>query len=184
VAGGVSAGKHVDEGVLDRRETDTARVGADRPATHAGCLETGTRQPVYRAIDQHGQVIDVLVSCRRDTDRARRFFQPALTVLKVTPSEVVTDAAAIYPGRPRRTGPRRRGTTSNGMRTTAWKPITANSNTGYARCAACAPIAQPTSSSPGKPSCRTFDAVTTNWDWTFHPACESPRRSPNSPWRF
>jgi transposase, IS6 family len=29
---------------------------------------------VYRAIDQHGQVIDVLVSARRDADAARRFF--------------------------------------------------------------------------------------------------------------
>jgi transposase-like protein len=52
---------------------------------------------VYRAIDQYGQVIDVLVSARRDADAARRFFQRALRMLKVTPSEVVTDAAAAYP---------------------------------------------------------------------------------------
>ena len=52
---------------------------------------------VYRAIDQHGQVIDVLVSARRDAATARRFFHRALTTLKVTPSEVVTDAAPIYP---------------------------------------------------------------------------------------
>jgi len=52
---------------------------------------------VYRAIDQHGQVIDALASARRDADSARRFFQRALTTLKVTPTEVVTDAAAIYP---------------------------------------------------------------------------------------
>ena len=53
---------------------------------------------VYRAVDQHGQIIDVLVSKRRDGDAARRFFQRALTTLKVTPTEVVTDAAPIYPG--------------------------------------------------------------------------------------
>jgi transposase, IS6 family len=52
---------------------------------------------VYRAIDQDGQVIDVLVSTHRDADSARRFFQRALSMLKVIPSEVVTDAAAIYP---------------------------------------------------------------------------------------
>src|SRR5262245_14140171 len=52
---------------------------------------------VYRAVDQHGQVIDVLVSTRRDTAAARRFFTRALATLKVTPSEVVTDAAAVYP---------------------------------------------------------------------------------------
>ena len=44
-----------------------------------------------------GQVIDVLVSSCRDADSARRFFHRALSMLKVTPGEVVTDAAAIYP---------------------------------------------------------------------------------------
>ena len=57
----------------------------------------GVWRYVYRAVDQHGQVIDVLVSARRDTDAARRFFQRALRTLKVKPSEVVTDAAAVYP---------------------------------------------------------------------------------------
>jgi transposase-like protein len=57
----------------------------------------GVWRYVYRAIDQDGQVIDVLVSARRDADSARRFFHRALTMLKLTPSEVVTDAAAIYP---------------------------------------------------------------------------------------
>src|SRR5438477_7676475 len=57
----------------------------------------GVWRYVYRAIDQYGQVIDVLVSARRDAATARRFIQRALTTLKVTPSEVVTDAAPIYP---------------------------------------------------------------------------------------
>ncbi len=57
----------------------------------------GVWRYVYRAIDQHGQVIDVLVSAKRDAATARRFFQRALTRFKVTPSEVVTDAAPIYP---------------------------------------------------------------------------------------
>ncbi|WP_425552949.1 DDE-type integrase/transposase/recombinase [Dactylosporangium fulvum] len=35
-----------------------------------------------RAVDQHGQVIDVLVSTRRDTAAARRFFRWALSTLK------------------------------------------------------------------------------------------------------
>jgi transposase-like protein len=52
---------------------------------------------VYRAVDQYRKVIDVLVSARRDADAARRFFQQALSTLKVTPSEVVTDAAPVYP---------------------------------------------------------------------------------------
>jgi transposase-like protein len=57
----------------------------------------GVWRYVYRAVDQDGQVIDVLVSARRDADAARRFFRRALAVLKVTPVEVVTDAAAVYP---------------------------------------------------------------------------------------
>jgi transposase-like protein len=52
---------------------------------------------VYRAVDQYGQVIDVLVSPRRDAAAARRFFRRALATLKVAPSEVVTDAAQVYP---------------------------------------------------------------------------------------
>jgi transposase, IS6 family len=39
----------------------------------------------------------VLVSARRDADAARRFFRRALSALKVTPTEVVTDAAPVYP---------------------------------------------------------------------------------------
>ena len=53
---------------------------------------------VYRAIDQHGQVVDVLVSARRDADAARRFFTGVLPTLKGRPSEVVTDASPVYPG--------------------------------------------------------------------------------------
>jgi transposase-like protein len=57
----------------------------------------GVWRYVYRAVDQGGQVIDVLVSTRRDADAARRFFRRALSTLNVTPTEVVTDAAATYP---------------------------------------------------------------------------------------
>jgi transposase-like protein len=52
---------------------------------------------VYRAIDQFGQVIDVLVSTQRDVKAARRFFQRAIGTAKATPVEVVTDRAPVYP---------------------------------------------------------------------------------------
>jgi transposase-like protein len=52
---------------------------------------------VYRAIDQFGQVIDVLVSRFRDTNAARRFFDRAIGTVKVIPIEVITDRAATYP---------------------------------------------------------------------------------------
>jgi len=57
----------------------------------------GVWRYVYRAIDQHGQVIDVLLSTRRDAAAARRFFTRGPRTLKVTPCEVVTDAAPVYP---------------------------------------------------------------------------------------
>ena len=51
----------------------------------------------YRAIDQFGQVIDVFVSARRDATAARRFFERAIGSTKVTPVEVTTDQAPVYP---------------------------------------------------------------------------------------
>jgi transposase-like protein len=53
---------------------------------------------VYRAVDQSGQVVDVFVSPRRDARAARRFFERAIGTTKITPVEVVTDHAPVYPG--------------------------------------------------------------------------------------
>jgi transposase-like protein len=51
---------------------------------------------LYRAVDQHGQVIDVLLSPRRDLAAARSFFTRALRSGTV-PAEVTTDRAPAYP---------------------------------------------------------------------------------------
>ena len=48
---------------------------------------------VYRAVDERGQVIDVLVSRRRDIAAAGALFAAAL-VAHGEPDEVVTDRAA------------------------------------------------------------------------------------------
>src|SRR4051794_29769541 len=81
---------------------DAARFARHSPGDRWFVDETyakvhGVWRYVYRAVDQHGQVIDVLLSSRRDAAAARRFFTGALRALKVTPSEVVTDAAPVYP---------------------------------------------------------------------------------------
>ena len=81
---------------------DAARFARHAPGARWFVDETyvkvaGRWRYVYRAIDQHGQVIDVLVSPRRDIAAARRFFTRALQRLKVVPVEVVTDAAPVYP---------------------------------------------------------------------------------------
>jgi transposase-like protein len=51
---------------------------------------------LYRAVDQHGQVIDVLLSDRRDLAAARRFLARALRGGTI-PAEVTTDRAPAYP---------------------------------------------------------------------------------------
>ena len=52
---------------------------------------------VYRAMDQFGQVMDVFVSPRRHAGAARRFFQRAIDTTNITPVEVTTDQARLYP---------------------------------------------------------------------------------------
>jgi transposase, IS6 family len=51
---------------------------------------------LYRAIDQHGQVIDVLVSQSRDARAAGAFFARAMR-FGPAPVEVTTDRARVYP---------------------------------------------------------------------------------------
>ena len=66
---------------------------------------------LYRAIDQHGQVIDVLASPKRDLAATRRFFARALNAAR-RPTEVTTDRAPAYPRcarRARARGVARRG---------------------------------------------------------------------------
>ncbi len=77
-------------------------AGAARPCRHAVgdrwyvdetyVKVAGRWRYVYRAIDQHGQVIDASVSPRRDMQAARRFFAAALGS-HGQPTEVVTDRA-------------------------------------------------------------------------------------------
>jgi transposase, IS6 family len=77
----------------------------DRPGTPRGdrwyvdetYVKVGGRWTyLYRAVDQHGQVIDVLVSTRRDAAAARELFTRALR-FGPTPVEVITDRAPVYP---------------------------------------------------------------------------------------
>jgi len=81
-------------------------IDAARPARHAAgnrwfsdetyLRVAGRWTYLYRAVDQHGQVIDVLLSTVRDGATARRFFACALRFGPL-PAEVVTDRAPAYP---------------------------------------------------------------------------------------
>ena len=80
--------------------TGAARPGRHAPGDRWFADETyikvaGQWAYLYRAIDQDGQVIDVLLSARRDLAAARRFFTRALRAGTV-PAEVTTDCAPVY----------------------------------------------------------------------------------------
>ena len=81
-------------------------IDAARPCRHAPgdrwfvdetyVKVTGRWTYLYRAIDQFGQVIDVLVAEKRDMVATRRFFTRALEH-GPSPTEVTTARAAAYP---------------------------------------------------------------------------------------
>jgi transposase-like protein len=57
---------------------------------------------LYRAVDERGQVIDVLLRERRDLASARAFFDQAIARRGVRPTVVITDKHAAYPRAVRR----------------------------------------------------------------------------------
>jgi transposase, IS6 family len=86
---------------------------------------------LYRAVDQHGPVIDLLVSTRRDGEAARAFFTRALTC-RPAPVEITTDRAPSTRGSSTSSFPAR--VTSPGrMRTTSSRQTTDDSKPGCAR---------------------------------------------------
>ena len=84
----------------------TEFIDAARPARHAAgdrwfvdetyVKVAGRWTYLYRAVDQHGQVVDVYISLRRNAAAARVFFTRALRYARV-PVEVTTDRAPAYP---------------------------------------------------------------------------------------
>ena len=62
----------------------------------------GKTHYLWRAVDQHGTVLDILVTSRRDTKAATRFFRKLLTVLEYVPRVLVTDKLGSYQAARRR----------------------------------------------------------------------------------
>ncbi len=142
----------------------------------------GVWRYVYRAVDQNGQVIVVLVSARRDAGAARRFFSRALSALKVTPSEVVTDAAAISPA------------VLDELVPSAWHHLKRYANNPIE--ADHSQLKHRLKPMRGLRTDRTAQVIITGHAFVQNlcrahyelgldvpPASRSPRRSPNSPWR-
>src|SRR5258708_3016435 len=56
----------------------------------------GKRQYLWRAVDQEGEVLDILVQSRRNKQAARRFFRKLLRGLQYVPRVIITDRLGSY----------------------------------------------------------------------------------------
>jgi putative transposase len=56
----------------------------------------GERQYLWRAVDQDGYVLDILVQRRRDTHAAKKFFRKLLKGLRYVPRVIITDKLRSY----------------------------------------------------------------------------------------
>ena len=56
----------------------------------------GERHYLWRAVDQHGVVLDILVQDRRNATAAKRFFKRLLAGLRYRPRRIITDGLRSY----------------------------------------------------------------------------------------
>jgi putative transposase len=56
----------------------------------------GKRSYLWRAVDQHGNVLDILVQSRRNKKAAKRFFRKLLKGLQCVPRVIITDKLKSY----------------------------------------------------------------------------------------
>jgi putative transposase len=56
----------------------------------------GKRHYLWRAVDQDGNVLDILVQCRRDKNAAKKFFRKLLKGLRYVPRVIITDKLKSY----------------------------------------------------------------------------------------
>ena len=80
---------------------------------------------LYRAVDESGQVVDVLLREKRDLESAKAFFEQAIERRGVVPDEVVTDKHRAYLRAVRQHGPnaKHRRTGLHRKRALTTKPI-------------------------------------------------------------
>ena len=72
-----------------------------RPGDKWHCEEVfirinGTQHDLWRVVDQHGNVLDILVQSRRNAVAAKRFFRTLLKNLQYVPPVIVTDKLGSY----------------------------------------------------------------------------------------
>src|SRR5215831_11633335 len=72
------------------------RVGRKWTVDEVFCFRGQQKLYLYRAVDEYGQVIDVLLRDKRDRASAEAFFRQALARTEVTPKTVITDHHQPY----------------------------------------------------------------------------------------
>jgi putative transposase len=90
----------------------------------------GKLHDLWRAVDQHGNVLDVLVQSHRNTKAAKRFFRRLLKGLCYVPRAIVTNKLGSYSAAKREILPAlnigRAGTSTIGVRCRTNPPGGAN----------------------------------------------------------
>ena len=71
-------------------------LGTSGTWTRSSSRSTGERQYLWRAVDQDGNVLDILVQSRRDKAAARRFFRRLMKKTSAVPRVIVTDKLRTY----------------------------------------------------------------------------------------
>ena len=84
-------------------ETPTGGVGRRRPRPgdkwhldEVFLNINGERHYLWRAVDQDGHVLDILVQRRRDKKAAKKFFRKLLKGLRYVPRVIITDQLKSY----------------------------------------------------------------------------------------
>ena len=77
-------------------EAAPAKAGRQKASRQGVPLHRGKRHYLWRAVDQNGHVLDILVRRRRKARAAKRFFRKLLKSLQYVPRAVVTDKLRRY----------------------------------------------------------------------------------------
>ena len=108
-----------DAGASSLGRTRLDLYGGNRAIWHVDAVfitMRGERHYLWRAVDQDGDVIDILVTKRRDCRAAKRFFRKALKHQGPVPRQLVPDKLRTYQAAPREVFPsvgRRTGRNEN-----------------------------------------------------------------------
>jgi putative transposase len=71
-------------------------MGCDYNIDEVFLTINGKRHYLWRAVDQDGNVLDILVQHRRDKDAAKRFFRKLLKGCQYVPRVIITDTLKSY----------------------------------------------------------------------------------------